>query len=410
MPLPPAGTILQHASAPVARRATIGHQLCGCGLRDFAAPHNGDTPLVRKFLYVVVALIVLATAAAFAYRLWGVGMMRMAMVPGESFRDQGRMTAQDYAPDRMWLARPALAGNPALWAPPGYAARKAPGGAAVFFIHPTSYLNRAHWNAPLNDDEANNRAALFLRGQASAFNEAGEIWAPRYRQATFGAFLTDQRAAEQALALAYGDILAAFDAFLDEAGPTRPIILAGHSQGALHLTHLLKDRVAGTPLAKRIVAAYVVGWPISMSNDLPALGLPACARPDQRGCVLSWQTFAEPADPSLILENYDRSTGFDGKPRRGTQMLCTNPLTGTPDSAAPASANLGTLFPNASLSDAKIEAGRIGAKCGGRGLLLIGSPPDVGPYTLPGNNYHVYDYSLFWANVRADAVRRLAAR
>jgi len=28
---------------------------------------------------------------------------------------------------------------------------------------------------------------------------------------------------------------------------------------------------------------------------------------------------------------------------------------------------------------------------------------------LPGNNYHVYDYSLFWANVRADANRRLKA-
>ncbi|KTT69440.1 DUF3089 domain-containing protein [Sphingomonas endophytica] len=365
--------------------------------------------MARKFLYVVVALIVLATAAAFAYRLWGVGMMRMAMVPGESFRDQQRLTAADYAPDTMWLARPALRGNPALWTPAGYSPRKTAGGAAVFFIHPTSYLNRAHWNAPLNDEEANNRAALFLRGQASAFNEAGEIWAPRYRQATFGAFLTDQRAAEQALALAYGDILAAFDAFLAEAGPTRPIILAGHSQGALHLTHLLKDRVAGTPLATRIVAAYVVGWPVSVANDLPALGLPACERPEQRGCVLSWQSFAEPADPSLILDNYDRSTGFDGKSRRRNAMLCTNPLTGTPNAAAPASANLGTLFPDAALSDARIEAKRIGARCDARGFLLIGSPPDVGPYALPGNNYHVYDYSLFWANVRADAVRRLAA-
>jgi hypothetical protein len=28
---------------------------------------------------------------------------------------------------------------------------------------------------------------------------------------------------------------------------------------------------------------------------------------------------------------------------------------------------------------------------------------------LPGNNYHVFDFSLFWANVRADAKRRLAA-
>ena len=27
---------------------------------------------------------------------------------------------------------------------------------------------------------------------------------------------------------------------------------------------------------------------------------------------------------------------------------------------------------------------------------------------LPGNNYHVYDYALFWANIRADAEARLA--
>jgi hypothetical protein len=33
----------------------------------------------------------------------------------------------------------------------------------------------------------------------------------------------------------------------------------------------------------------------------------------------------------------------------------------------------------------------------------------MGPYVLPGNNYHVYDYSLFWANIRADAERRVAA-
>jgi hypothetical protein len=49
------------------------------------------------------------------------------------------------------------------------------------------------------------------------------------------------------------------------------------------------------------------------------------------------------------------------------------------------------------------------ARCADRGILLIGDAPDLGPYVLPGNNYHVYDYSLFWANVRADANRRLAA-
>ena len=43
------------------------------------------------------------------------------------------------------------------------------------------------------------------------------------------------------------------------------------------------------------------------------------------------------------------------------------------------------------------------------GGLLIGEGPNLGPYVLPGNNYHVYDYSLFWANIRADANRRLKA-
>ena len=36
----------------------------------------------------------------------------------------------------------------------------------------------------------------------------------------------------------------------------------------------------------------------------------------------------------------------------------------------------------------------------------------MGPYVLPGNNYHVYDYPLFWANVRvvADALWRHSRR
>ena len=163
--------------------------------------------MVRKFLYVVAGLIVLALAAALAYRLWGVEMMRMAMVPGERFQAAGAIGPERYRDRSMWLARPDISGNPAQWTPPGYQARKTPGGVAVFFVHPTSYLSRSHWNAPLDDAEANARAALFLRGQASALNEAGEVWAPRYRQATFGAFLTTQDDARGALDLAYRDVL-----------------------------------------------------------------------------------------------------------------------------------------------------------------------------------------------------------
>jgi hypothetical protein len=31
----------------------------------------------------------------------------------------------------------------------------------------------------------------------------------------------------------------------------------------------------------------------------------------------------------------------------------------------------------------------------------------MGPYVLPGNNYHVYDIPLFWENLRQDVARRM---
>ncbi len=366
--------------------------------------------MARKFLYFVAAMIVLAIAALLAYRLYGTELIRIAMVPRETFQAQREAPRNIYARKIMWLARPDAPGNPALWTPPGYTPGKPGTGAAIFFIHPTSYINRDHWNAPIDDPETNARAELFLRGQASAFNEAGDIWAPRYRQATFGAFLTSAADSERALALAYGDVSAAFDRFLKEAGPKRPIILAGHSQGALHLTRLLRDRIATDPKLKaRIVAAYVVGWPVSRATDLPKMGLPECRTAEQTGCILSWESFAEPADPSLIVDAYDQTTGFNGQPRKATPMVCTNPLTGTADATAPAIANLGTLVPSADLKTATIAIGSVPARCADRGFLLIGEAPNLGPYVLPGNNYHVYDYSLFWANIRADANRRLKA-
>jgi len=73
---------------------------------------------------------------------------------------------------------------------------------------------------------------------ASAFNAVGEIWAPRYRQAAYGAFLLDNPDARAALGLAYSDVARAFDRFLAEVPPRPPIVPAGHSQGALPLVRL----------------------------------------------------------------------------------------------------------------------------------------------------------------------------
>ena len=40
----------------------------------------------------------------------------------------------------------------------------------------------------------------------------------------------------------------------------------------------------------------------------------------------------------------------------------------------------------------------------------LGPPPEgFGRYVMPGNNFHVYDMALFWANVRADVATRTKA-
>lgn len=365
--------------------------------------------LARRFLWVVAGLVVLVLIGAVAFRLFAADFMRWTMVPAAPFEAGPAPVESAYANPEMWLARPDIADNPAGWRPAGIAEGADPR-SSVFFIHPTSYLEKAQWNAPLDHEDSQWRARLFVRSQASAFNHVGEIWAPKYRQATFGAFLTDKADAQRALDFAYADVEAAFETFLEQAPKDRPIILAAHSQGSLHLTRLLEEKVAGTPLAGRIAAAYVVGWPISTTADLPSLGLPACETAEQAGCILSWQSFGEPADPKMVTDAYDASVADNGQSRAGSPMLCVNPVTGAIGGEAEAKANLGTLIPNEELTEGTLQTPGVAARCDVRGFLLIGEDaPDLGPYVLPGNNYHVYDYALFWANIRADAERRLAA-
>lgn len=361
----------------------------------------------RRFLIIILVLTLLGVAGAFAIFQFGQKVLISQATPKGRFVAPPEDSALNYAEAGSWIARPGVSDDPSDWVPEGLQ-KTTVGKAAIFYIHPTTYLRTDRWTAPPEDPDSGDRARLFVRSQASAFAAAGEVWAPKYRQAAFGTFLLDSQDARKALQLAYSDVARAFDAFVAASG-NRPIILAGHSQGALHLTRLLKERVAGRPVSRRVVAAYVVGWPVSVTADLPALGVPACETGDQAGCLLSWMTFGEPSNPGLVLQSYEGSAGLAGGERRRQDMICVNPITGVRNGAAPPSTNPGTLVPTGDLSSASLVAGSVGARCD-EGLLVIeGQIPPLGPYVLPGNNYHVYDYALFWAAVRQDAVRRLAA-
>ena len=374
--------------------------------------------MAKKFLYFVAACIVIVLVAGIIYKRFEAEITALALVPSVEFTPTAPLDENSYEDPGLWYSRPGIGVNdPARWQPAWAegsapaAEPAAPGQFAVFFVHPTSLIDRNRWNASLDDPdaEAERIARVYLRGMASPFNAASEIWAPRYRQATFGAFLTDAPEGRLAIEAAYQDVREASRYFLSSVGADTPIVLAGHSQGALHLKRLIAEEVRGSPAADRLVAAYIIGWPISLQHDLPVMGFPACAAANQAGCVLSWSSFAEPADPAAVLKAYAAMPALDGETPGTSPMVCTNPITGQFGGAAEASANLGTLVPQDSLDQGELVSGAVPARCDERGLLLIGDPPKMGAYVLPGNNYHVYDIPLFWANTKADVARRVEA-
>ncbi|KLI63444.1 DUF3089 domain-containing protein [Aurantiacibacter marinus] len=377
-------------------------------------------------------------AGLFALRMFDDELTEIAFVPNTEFVEQDPLDSNSYQDPDMWFSRPGkgVQNDPARWQPafaeadaaeprrgsaqaattsqseplpPALISQEDPPRFAVFFVHPTSYFDARQWNASLDDEESQDRARLMVRGLGSAFNQASEIWVPRYRQATFGAFITDLPEATQALEAAYADIDQAFDFFLDSIPEDMPIVLAGHSQGGYHVARLLEKRITGTPLQSRIAMAYPVGWPISIEHDLPSLGLPACATPEQAGCIMSWASFAEPAEPGQFFRRYAAIPGSDGEPRGNSPILCVNPLNGMLNGEAGMALNLGTLVPEDDLTTGELVVGAVPARCDTNGLLLIGDPPELGQYVLPGNNYHVYDIPLFWKNLQQDVVRRVGA-
>lgn len=355
--------------------------------------------MARKFLVLIAALTGLVILAAILWRLFADDLLKTAFAPTRPFSATAAAAAPDYAQAGSWVARPGSAGNPALWAPAGFSAAPRPA-AALFFASPTAFLSRKAWNAPLDDPETNQRLDLFTRMQASVFNGLAEIWVPRYRQATFGSFLAPGPDADKALALAYSDVERAFDTFLAAQPADRPILIAGHSQGARHILRLLEARRG--QMGGRLVGVWAVGWPVT-AEDLSRIGLPGCTAAEQAGCVSSWQSFAADGELARALQGFEVVRDLSGQPIGRRPMLCVNPLTGSAAAAGPEQ-NAGMLQ-----SDEQLVPKAVGARCDSRGLLLIApTPSDIGPLVLPGGNFHAYDYGLFWANVRANAEARLS--
>jgi len=192
----------------------------------------------------------------------------------------------------------------------------------VFYIYPTIYTGKKdedQWNAPVDDADFNKKVDdSAILNQASIFNGAGKIYAPRYRQAHLHAyFARERKSSEAAFALAYKDVKTAFEYYLEHYNEGRPFIIATHSQGTTHAGPLMKEFLDGKPLVKQLVAAYVVG--IEVPGDYFE-EIEPCETPEDTGCFCGWRTWEE----GYLPRNHKARNNY----------VVTNPISWTRDTTA----------------------------------------------------------------------------
>ena len=283
----------------------------------------------------------------------------------------------------------------------------------VFYVHPTSFIT-PQWNATIDDIDVNratDRGAT--RIQASAFNGCCAIYAPRYRQASLVAFTSPTSSGSKARVLAGDDVIAAFRHYLDKESRGRPFIIAAHSQGSAHALRLLRDVVLADTtgaLRKRLVAAYLIGGPLTHA-ELASTGLPACAKPDDTGCVVAFNA------RSRGYEDH----GMDFQVHKGATLadrVCVNPLTwSTDDKKGVREMHKGSVFFGGDGFDDALLGKSIGsARCAQGRLVveLLESPPRdfmsrLLDHAIGDGNHHPIEYGLFFVDLRENAAQRVAA-
>ncbi|MFZ2994830.1 DUF3089 domain-containing protein [Sphingobium sp.] len=316
--------------------------------------------------------------------------------------------APDYAQPLSWAAHPDAPGAAAI-VPSSATPAVKHAAAAVFYVHPTTFRHDVQWNQDIADAATNRWTdASVIARQASIFNGCCDVYAPRYRQAVARSVGALDGEGGKAFALAYSDVERAFDAFLI-AIESKPFIVAGHSQGGAHIATLLARRIDGTPLAERMIAAYVIGYNLSDGDFGKTYhSLKTCDRATQTGCVVGWNTVTRDADRAMLggmmEQRYVKLHGDDA----GKALLCINPLTfDRRKPAAPRSASLGAVQGEPDASPvAPLRKGLVAAACRDD-FLVVDVDPALDMKPLPGGSMHFHDMGVFYADIRANVAERV---
>jgi pimeloyl-ACP methyl ester carboxylesterase len=363
------------------------------------------------FVFCLMGIVVLFAFRKPLFRT----LIQWKLVPKQSFASMKPPPAPDYQKTNSWAALPHTK-DFADYHPKGTTLASGSNKPNVFFVHPTTYLSNTSWNAPLGSaPKAKARVdSAVMKHQASAFNGCCDIYAPRYRQATLGFALKFEPDGKQALALAYQDVVRAFRVFLRKWNKDKPFFLAGHSQGAIHALRLLEEHIAHTPLRHKLIAAYIVGNPVHKDKFKRGLKhLHPCQHPTDTGCVASWMTLGPKGNVRKYsrLKKWYAGKGYEDVSQR--KHICTNPISFINDGGKTTyKQHLGSVrFRRGKAPMASPKAHTVKGSCQNGAMVIERTRLKRGYNNrmLGPDDYHIYDFNLFYMNIRHNAIQRAKA-
>lgn len=223
-----------------------------------------------------------------------------------------------------------------------------------FYVYPTV----SEEPGPNADHKITPELSSVALYQASRYSSLCRVYAPVYKQVTEPALLAGKLTSEN-MAIAYRDVLAAWNDYIKRYNKGRGFVLIGHSQGAWHLQTLIRNRIEGRRIARQLVSAVVLGGNVTVRKGSDTGGsfrhVRACRTPGQIGCVFAFSTFNEPPPADAAFGRY---TGD----RRGLEVLCTNPADLRRDRERP----LDSIMPTAPFAPGTLIAA---------GISLLGFTP-----------------------------------
>lgn len=368
--------------------------------------------------YIIVGLFVATCFAVAGIFITGNGpLVKMVYdikfhAPPLPFDPGSQGATPDYALDNNWAALPTK-NDQADMVPVGeIAVEQGFAPVDVFFVHPTGFLKGSSWTFSMDaNTSTEENTQTMMATQASAYNGCCNVYAPRYRQASiFTYYSKDETIEDEVLSFAYRDVERAFEYFLNHLNHGRPFILASHSQGTQHSMRLLRDKIAGSALQKRMVAAYVIGADVTKNqfDEMPGIGL--CDSAEQTGCAIHWDTF--------------NAASMEGN--NDTDLVCINPLNwrlngSLAEKAKHRGAVVGSGEFHVELSGDDRARGvqfkslgepiphRVEAQCkGGRLYITDQSGTGFDNFFDTGGSYHTLDYLMFYMDIRENAKLRAA--